>query len=1271
MQVDEAPAAAESGRWRPGFLAYAIGAMGFVVAFLVVTYLVLQLRSYQMPVAPEQDRQPVGLLRLFAEDENWLTNGAQQVLEDPSGTLTLEDVRSEPWQSRFAPWPDGNPALSFTSSAYWVRLHVENVSVEQSIFLLQLPMAETGWVSFYRSVEGRPYESVVTGALAPYSTREVPHPDFLFRLPLHPGERAWLYLRVAGDNLLSTPATLWTESAFLAYDGLRSSLWGAFYGTLTTLAIFHLFLFRSLKDRAYLSLSFLLVGVGLAFAVHDGRAHRFIWPGGGNMAGWLLLASVAWIVAGLLIFTRDFLNTRETAPRVDRLLKLLLVLTAMAALLIPFVRLSTMNWFLFSLALPTIAAALIAGGLALRQGYRPALLFIFALLPPLLIVVLDLTSKLKGVMLNPLGREGEAVLAVLALVLMALSMDDRINALVRESERALRALRQSELRLAQYMNAMPMLIDVRTADGALVFTNSAPEVTNGITELPDMSSLDAVARDLFVRTGSDEPYPVAALPFGRALAGQSGYADDIEVRHNDTRTPIEVWSSPVRGEGGEVERVVTAINNISRRRKTQTELDSLRMLYESIVQDQSVSICRFSASGNVLFANRAFARFFTTGDGVPAGTPLEAIVPDEAHIEQIADLTARLTPESPAGSMIIPYAHEVRGARWLHCSIRALFDADRKLSQYQAIVDDVTEAHNAEAMARDYHASLALQVEERTRELAVANRSLARRAEEIAAITGVAQALASTTNPDPVLQQVAGQLSRLFDAHGVGISVYDLAQQTRTLVAWFGTDPAIPPLTLGVTQPIRERVYRSRLVDERRTVFVTRDAQTPEVEQMHSTMARNDTRTMVVAPMLAHSEVVGDIVLETRREECQFADTDLRLLQTIAGQIAASLELGRLLASEQRERLRAEGMHEVVKGINRSLNPAVVIKTALDELQKVTQHDGSSIWLRDGDDLWMAACTGITLPWAGLRIDQRARSATSEVFRTRTLVAIDDVYNDPRWVHWFDDYKARSWLGAPMMIEDEVIGVLCIERTLPGARMIDAAPLQALADSAAIAVYNARLFDQAQAAAAAEERERLARDLHDAVTQTIFSASILAEALPLQLNTQPHRAEATVEKLQLLTRGALAEMRSLLVELRPKGLNEASLEILIRHLADALAGKSSIATTVKGAWNGTRLTADVQETFYRVAQEAMNNIAKHADATQVVIYLSDKADLITLRIEDNGRGFDPRATRPGHFGLQIMQERADAIGATLSIASQPAAGTCVGLVWRPNQGRAG
>jgi len=205
-------------------------------------------------------------------------------------------------------------------------------------------------------------------------------------------------------------------------------------------------------------------------------------------------------------------------------------------------------------------------------------------------------------------------------------------------------------------------------------------------------------------------------------------------------------------------------------------------------------------------------------------------------------------------------------------------------------------------------------------------------------------------------------------------------------------------------------------------------------------------------------------------------------------------------------------------------------------------------------------------------------------------------------------------------------------------------------------------YQQAQALAALEERRRLAQNLHDAVNQSLFSASLIAEVLPRLWEQHPEEVQGSLEDLRRLTRGALAEMRGLLVELQPLELGDHELDDLVRLLGDALTGRTNIPVTVTTSGQGT-LPAEVQIAFYRLCQEALNNVAKHSGAGQVAIRLQYEGGAVALSIRDNGRGFDPEQIPSGHYGLSIMQERATAIGATLSIMSQPGQGAEIVIRW--------
>ena len=198
---------------------------------------------------------------------------------------------------------------------------------------------------------------------------------------------------------------------------------------------------------------------------------------------------------------------------------------------------------------------------------------------------------------------------------------------------------------------------------------------------------------------------------------------------------------------------------------------------------------------------------------------------------------------------------------------------------------------------------------------------------------------------------------------------------------------------------------------------------------------------------------------------------------------------------------------------------------------------------------------------------------------------------------------------------------------------------------------------------AEEERIRLARDLHDAVSQTLFSTSLIAEVLPRLWERNKDEGLQKLEEVRQLTRGALAEMRTLLFELRPAALADAELSDLLRQLSESVIGRARVPITLEVEGNCV-VPTDVKIALYRIAQEALNNIAKHSGATRAQISLRCQPGQVSLDIIDNGHGFDITKTAPGSFGLGNMNERANQIGAVLKIDSKVGEGTEITVNWQ-------
>ncbi len=194
------------------------------------------------------------------------------------------------------------------------------------------------------------------------------------------------------------------------------------------------------------------------------------------------------------------------------------------------------------------------------------------------------------------------------------------------------------------------------------------------------------------------------------------------------------------------------------------------------------------------------------------------------------------------------------------------------------------------------------------------------------------------------------------------------------------------------------------------------------------------------------------------------------------------------------------------------------------------------------------------------------------------------------------------------------------------------------------------------------ERNRLARDLHDAVSQTLLSASLISEVLPRLWERDMEEGRRRLEEVRQLTRGALAEMRTLLLELRPDSLAEAEIEPLLKQLAESITGRSRVPVNVSISGR-CPLPVAVKIALYRIAQEALNNVAKHAGAGCVDVRLSCRGGRVTLSVSDDGKGFEMKKPLPNTLGLNIMRERAREIGAAISVRSRPSMGTKVRVAW--------
>jgi signal transduction histidine kinase len=257
----------------------------------------------------------------------------------------------------------------------------------------------------------------------------------------------------------------------------------------------------------------------------------------------------------------------------------------------------------------------------------------------------------------------------------------------------------------------------------------------------------------------------------------------------------------------------------------------------------------------------------------------------------------------------------------------------------------------------------------------------------------------------------------------------------------------------------------------------------------------------------------------------------------------------------------------------------------------------------------------------------------------------------------------RSWLGIPLVTRERVIGMLALHHREPAIYTRQNADLaMTFGNHVAVAIDNARLYEKAQRLAVLQERQRLSRELHDSVSQALYGIALGARTARklldrTKLGSQSRAALADpIDYILSLSEGGLAEMRALIFELRPESLESEGLVAALAKQATALQARHGIeVTTHLGDEPGASLPA--KEALYRVTQEALHNVVKHAGATRLEVSLSTEDGQIALEIWDNGKGFDLNGSFSGHLGLQSMRERVEQVGGTLNMTSSPGSGT--------------
>jgi GAF domain-containing protein len=460
------------------------------------------------------------------------------------------------------------------------------------------------------------------------------------------------------------------------------------------------------------------------------------------------------------------------------------------------------------------------------------------------------------------------------------------------------------------------------------------------------------------------------------------------------------------------------------------------------------------------------------------------------------------------------------------------------------------------------------------------------------------------------------------------------------------------------------------LLDDGQTVAIADVASDPRVPGFLREQQLAEGRpALALIPLVVGGRRIGNLVLSHSHVHT-WLEPELRVFRAAANQIAAALDNARRFQREKERTERLALLARVGQGIAAHLNSNELLATTVEALHGPLgyQHVGLFLLEEAGGERWLVqrAHASQWPPDIALAYRQRADQGLLGAAATRRVPQlVNDVSADPRYLP-MPQADIRAELVVPILLGGRLLGVLDVAGTTPF-NDDDRTGLVIMADQLAVALENAALYGRAQTVGVLEERQRLARDLHDSVTQLVFSLTLIAQSVGAAYRRDPAEGERRLARIVELSQQSLAEMRALLAELRPAGRVPSGLVPALQKHFERVGPREKLEIALVSATYAPH-SPDYEEALYRVVQEALNNVVKHARAARVSVSLAQAEGQVRLCVVDDGQGFDPAglAERPankdgGGLGLIGMRERLERLGGSLSLQSSPGAGTTVAV----------
>ena len=524
-------------------------------------------------------------------------------------------------------------------------------------------------------------------------------------------------------------------------------------------------------------------------------------------------------------------------------------------------------------------------------------------------------------------------------------------------------------------------------------------------------------------------------------------------------------------------------------------------------------------------------------------------------------------------------------------------------------------------------------------------------------------ALSSELSLDALLQRLVDTAAELTGARYAALGVIDKTGQALERFLTTGIDAethaAIGDLPRGggILGVLIREAKPLRLAD------LTRDPRSVGFPPNHPEMT-----TFLGVPIVLRGVAYGNLYLTEKRGGGPFTSEDEELTQLLAAQAAVAIENARLYESSTRWLRQLESLNEIGNALTSEVELEPLLALVARNLRELVDARLVLIVLPESEDtLRVAAADGANADEViATRLELRTSKAGRVLERGRSE-RVDVVVDDPEVDHQLTRrLGASSALYVPLVVHGRAIGVVVAhDKVGSDPRFVeeDVRLAEVFADRAATAVDLAKRVSrdvvQRVVEAQEQERARLARELHDETGQALTSILLGLKGLEDVVDTS--EGSASVAALRELVVSTLRSVRGLAVELRPTALDDFGLVPALERLADTFPEKTGVEVAIEAQLGEARLEPSVETTLYRLVQEALTNVLKHADARHVSISLVLKDGSVSAVVEDDGRGFSPETPRREALGLVGMRERVGLVGGRISIESAPGAGTTLAV----------